>query len=150
MNKNCTHTWNATWKNVKNGSRCWICNQKGYYTIKNAEKYKDQWKTRKGLVYIIKCYNDSECFYKIGVTSLTVKYRFHSKSEMPYKYEIIKEIPLSIYEACYLETFLHDIHKAHSYKPTIKFEGYTECFSEILPGILNKSFDIINIIKKYT
>lgn len=43
-------------------------------------------------VYIIRCWNDSEEFYKIGKTFLSTKRRFQSKHEMPYNWEVVKEI----------------------------------------------------------
>lgn len=85
-------------------------------------------------LYIIKCYNEVENFYKIGITNKnTIEERFYHKSLMPYKYEIIKiieskEDPIYIYE---LERNLHKIHSSIKYEPKIKFAGSTECFSEI-------------------
>src|SRR5690606_15894237 len=43
-------------------------------------------------VYIIKCWNDDETFYKIGRTFMSVKKRFCSKKTMPYNYEILQEL----------------------------------------------------------
>lgn len=43
-------------------------------------------------VYIIRCWNDEEEFYKIGRTYVTVNRRFASKFDMPYNYEIIHVI----------------------------------------------------------
>src|SRR5690606_14342957 len=38
-------------------------------------------------VYVIKCWNDKETFYKIGRTFKTTSSRFKSRKEMPYNYE---------------------------------------------------------------
>ena len=43
-----------------------------------------------GVFYIIKCWNSQECFYKVGITSYSVKRRYNSKRDMPYNYEIIQ------------------------------------------------------------
>lgn len=43
-------------------------------------------------VYIIKCWNENEEFYKIGRTYSKISYRFKNKTALPYNYEIIKEI----------------------------------------------------------
>lgn len=81
-------------------------------------------------VYIIRCWNESEEFYKIGKTFTTVDSRFKLKSMMPYNYEIIT---VSIFEtsreASEYENSLQRINKKYSYKPNITFNGSNECFS---------------------
>lgn len=80
-------------------------------------------------VYIIKCWNQDEKFYKIGRTFRKVKDRFID-SNMPYNYEILKiEILKCSRDACKREKFLKDINE--KYKPKIKFKGYTECFKTL-------------------
>lgn len=86
-----------------------------------------------GTFYIIRCFNNEEEFYKLGITSRTVKqrYRFEDFKLMPYNYEIIQEIqdvPNNVWE---YEWFLKRYIKQQSihYVPKIKFDGYlTECF----------------------
>ena len=41
---------------------------------------------------VIRCFNENEEFYKIGITSSSIQHRYNSTSKMPYKYEIIQEI----------------------------------------------------------
>ncbi len=80
-------------------------------------------------VYIVRCYNDSESFYKIGRTMRSIKNRFLRPSVMPYKYELIKQIistPIEIYD---LEVNLHRLNAEFRYVPKITFPGSTECFS---------------------
>ena len=79
-------------------------------------------------MYVIKCFDNSEEFYKIGITSTSIKRRFHSFSSMPYSHEIIQEIKdvsINIYK---LEKLLHFLYKKHSYKPLKNFDGKEECF----------------------
>ena len=45
-----------------------------------------------GIFYILRCFNDTEEFYKLGITSQSIKARFNSKQKMPYKYEILQEV----------------------------------------------------------
>ena len=86
-----------------------------------------------GTFYIIRCFNNEEEFYKLGITSRTVKqrYRFEDFKLMLYNYEIIQEIqdvPNNVWE---YEWFLKRYIKQQSihYVPKIKFDGYlTECF----------------------
>ena len=89
-------------------------------------KYFDSFK-----VYIIKCFNDEEEFYKIGKTFQLIKRRFHAKKEMPYNYEVIKLIIGEAIEITDLEAQLKRVNKKHSYLPKIKFHGMYECFSSI-------------------
>jgi len=77
-------------------------------------------------LYIIKFFNNEELFYKIGITSKTIKHRFQ-KTKTPYLYEIIKEVhgdPGLIYD---LEKVLLRDTKEYSYSPESKFGGHTEC-----------------------
>ena len=80
--------------------------------------------------YILKCYNDEELFYKIGITSRTIKKRYKSKTLMPYLYEIEKEITGSAEQIWDMEKEYLRKLKGHKYVPKIKFDGYyTECFT---------------------
>jgi len=77
-------------------------------------------------VYIVRCYNDTEEFIKIGMTSKTVSQRF---KKIPYSYEIIKEIKGSSDFVYDKEKELHRLYSKHKYLPKIKFKGMFECFS---------------------
>lgn len=96
--------------------------------VKKAEKSKnfDSFK-----VYIIKCWNDNEEFYKIGRTFNTTNFRFKNKSRIPYNYEIIQEIIGSAKEIVNLELKLKKEHKIFKYIPKIKFNGMHECYNNI-------------------
>lgn len=80
--------------------------------------------------YIIKCFNDQEEFYKIGITSKPIKVRFCSKRSMPYNYTILKEIKADAETIWNIENNLKEKLKS-SYTPNIKFDGsLNECFSD--------------------
>lgn len=102
----------------------------GGYNKTNAERNIDIWKDIKAKVYTVKCSNEDELFYKIGITTKfdTID-RF--KCGFPYNIEILYNINTNLYDAVYIESFLHDTFNEMSYKPTIKFGGWTECFSEL-------------------
>lgn len=97
--------------------------------IKSAAKSKnfDSFK-----VYIIKCWNKDEEFYKIGRTFTSVRKRFDWKHLMPYKYKIIKIFVGEGKEIVELEQKLKSINKMNKYKPKIHFAGSCECFSKLL------------------
>ena len=81
-----------------------------------------------GILYVIRCFNETEEFYKIGITSLSINKRFSKVRDLPYLYEIVHEFqddPEIIYN---LETQLHKLFTPYSYKPLRPFKGSTECF----------------------
>lgn len=79
-------------------------------------------------VYIIRCYNKNEEFYKIGKTFTTIKQRFRDKKRLPYNYEVIK-VFINDYETISrLENKLHRKFKKYKYTPNLKFKGSNECF----------------------
>lgn len=77
-------------------------------------------------LYVIRCFNDSEEFVKIGITSRAINERFNHR--MPYSFEIIKEIKGSPDFIWNKEKEYHRLFKSKKYIPKIKFEGHTECF----------------------
>lgn len=83
-------------------------------------------------LYKIHCWNETESFYKIGITFLNIKSRF-MPSNMPYNYEIIDIIESDdggyIWD---LEKSLHRNHRIYSYIPQTEFGGMYECFSKLL------------------
>jgi hypothetical protein len=110
------------------GSGCNECGNESSGWTRTA--WKNVCKSRKGSLYIIKCWNEDEVFYKIGITSrATIQERFYHPLTMPYQYEIVEfrtyDDPLESWE---LERKLHNINKKHKYTPKIFFDGYSECF----------------------
>lgn len=103
-----------------------------------------------GHLYIIKCWNDSEEFYKIGITSQkNVRARFHGKF-MPYQYQFVS-LFISDAKTIYdFETLLHRALKAERYLPKISFKGETECFSIIsndVYAIIESNINSGNIVE---
>ena len=80
-------------------------------------------------VYIIKCWDENEEFYKIGRTFLSIIKRF--KNRLPYNYEIIKIIKGSAKDMYVLENNLKNINKHYKYIPLKKFGGNNECFKKL-------------------
>jgi hypothetical protein len=84
-------------------------------------------------LYLIKIYNESETFYKIGKTIHKIKRRFCGKNRLPYNYEIISEYKSEIGEIFDLEIELHKKYRNFKYLPKIKFKGSGECYNLDLP-----------------
>lgn len=128
-------------ENHMRGGRCRKCLSEN---ISNALKGKEgtcgytrsryiaQAGDREAYVYIIRCWNENEEFYKIGKTFLDIDKRF-TKGNICYNFEKVK---FHIGEAGYiydLENELHRKYKEFKYKPENWFAGHTECFNINLP-----------------
>ncbi len=134
--KNCNNNFYQKPKVHLLGSGCLVCNTKGW-TKTQWINYCDS-KKYSPLVYIIRCYNKTENFIKIGITAKSIKERFHNKKYFPYSYEIIKIIQGSPDFIWDKEQELHKLYKDYTYTPVINFGGYTECFNiSILNFILH-------------
>jgi len=129
--------YSQTPDNHINGSQgCPTCadilrSQNTGWTRTNFKQKCDKNNNGLGILYILECFNEQERFFKIGITSLSVKKRYKSKTSMPYAYRVIDEIigdPEFIYD---LETKLHNLNKQYKYIPNIPFGGHlTECFNK--------------------
>ena len=84
-----------------------------------------------GTLYVLKCFNSTECFYKVGITSNNVATRYQGKREMPYSYETLYEIILDADTIYDLENNLLKRLSNFKYQPIEFFDGHTECFSSI-------------------
>lgn len=111
----------------------WGCPDCGkQLTGRTKTKFKNSCKRNNGYgsLYLIRCFNENESFFKIGITSTKISHRF-SKCNMPYDYEIIsikKDDPSNTWDG---EKNLHKKLRKYKYKPLIGFAGETECFSII-------------------
>ena len=86
-----------------------------------------------GSLYVIQCYNEHESFYKIGITSNSLKERFKGRHRMPYKYKVLYLIEDNARYVFDLEVKLLALNKGSSHQPIKSFKGQTECFTTIKP-----------------
>lgn len=89
-----------------------------------------------GTLYLIRCFDSDESFFKIGITSQKMSHRF-APSHLPYKYEVLFQAVMLGANAWDKENEIHKKLKGVKYKPRIKFKGDGECFSEIYADILD-------------
>lgn len=85
-----------------------------------------------GILYVLRCWNDDEEFYKVGITCQSrILDRYHNKLRMPYNYEVIQEITDVNRKRIYkLEKEIKRKYKDFAYIPQISFDGSkSECFS---------------------
>ena len=88
----------------------------------------------RGLFYVIKCKLGKESFYKIGITSRSVKERYCSKGHLPYSYTTLYSIKDNADYIHKLEARVHVLLKEHHYTPRLEFKGSVyECFTTIKP-----------------
>jgi len=86
---------------------------------------------RKCTFYTLRCFNDQEEFYKIGITMRTIKKRYMGDVSMPYHYEIISEVFGEAGSIWDMEKDEKTKLKNFHYTPNIKFCGSkTECFTQ--------------------
>ncbi len=100
----------------------------GHWTKANYIKTADG---RECILYKLRCWDEAETFFKIGMTLEDVKKRFTGK-KIPYEYEVISETKGSAGFIWDLEKSEHRRHKEYSYLPNIQFNGYTECFEKLI------------------
>lgn len=120
--------------NFLNGSGCSRCSllDRGYSRSDFVSRCKRK-NNGVGNIYIIKCYNDSEVFYKVGISSTNIEGRYDSNKKMPYKYELVEEYSTEPEKAYDAENHVLKEMVGYSYQPSIQFKGKTECFSTLEP-----------------
>lgn len=84
-------------------------------------------KNNKTFFYVLRIFNESEEFIKIGITSRTINKRY--KNLKNYKLEIIKIIEDSPSKTFDMEKKILKENKMFKYLPKLPFEGWTECLS---------------------
>lgn len=89
-------------------------------------------------LYVIRCSNDKESFFKIGITCLTIKTRFKTKKRMPYHVEVVLLINKPADIIWDLEKNIHKKLSKYRYKPEIPFQGDSECFHTIPESTMNQ------------
>lgn len=110
------------------GIGCNSCVCFSRYNITVANRNKEEFKNKDAILYLVKVYNKEENFYKVGITTRTLKKRLLEVSKN-YKYNVEKLIYTNLYDAIYLETKILNSN-IEKYNPKIKFGGHTECFLE--------------------
>ena len=99
-------------------------------------------KNKQAYFYFIECIGDKESFFKIGITSRDVKYRF---KKFPYNIKVIKIINNTADIIWNLESKVKRYLYDFKYRPLIHFNGHTECFmcdqdkiNNIIQQVLNE------------
>lgn len=94
-------------------------------------------------VYIIVCFDENECFLKIGKTKNKINQRFCGVTKMPYNLIVLKVFEFKNDSLCSsFEKQLHKKYLKYSYQPAISFSGKTECFEYKLIKKIEKEFKV--------
>ena len=111
------------------GSGCRLCNFSENNFLKKSWLHRSP--NKLATFYIIKCFNENECFYKFGITINGVFVRYRQKNSMPYNYEIVRLVISSDREYVWnLEKRFEMFKAKNKYHPLIPFAGSrNECFS---------------------
>lgn len=100
-------------------------------------------------LYIIKCWDENEEFYKIGRTFIPLKKRFKNKKAMPYNWEVVEVFKSENARAvCEEEQQFKKCNSEFKYMPLKSFGGQYECFSDINPACLEHTKHIEEQWKK--
>lgn len=100
----------------------------GFYSQGYFANHPEQ-KSILGKLYFVKIYNDTEAFYKVGITKHGAYHRFYVDEKLPYSLEIIKEVEMPLYDAYCKEQILLEKYSDYYITPLIEFPGKTECLS---------------------
>jgi hypothetical protein len=100
------------------GCGCPLC-KSDKQRIRNAIRFEYTYPI--GTLYFLRCYNDSEVFLKIGITSRTIEKRYNTNSAMPYEYETLYEWTGDSKVVVGIEQKI--INQFVYYKPEIMFDG---------------------------
>jgi hypothetical protein len=106
-----------------------------YRDVRGNYWIKDKWVSicneRDATLYFLRCFDENENFYKVGITVNKIKERFAGNT-IPYNYEVLLEIKDSPEIIHDLESFYKKKLNKYRYKPKKVFAGSKyECFTKI-------------------
>jgi hypothetical protein len=87
-------------------------------------------KTSIGTLYLVRMRSSTECFLKLGITTTSLKRRFHSKAYRQYEITVIHTINTFVKTLVDAEETAQLQYSHYRYRPNTSFGGYTECFKE--------------------
>lgn len=98
----------------------------GHLRFKNSPSLKD----KPGVLYVVRIWNDTEQFLKVGITVESLEKRFSSlKGLAGYEHEVVATTARTAYEVFLLEQDIKAKMKKKKHRPEHKFPGHTECFT---------------------
>jgi len=114
---------------LHNRSGCPMCSYRDYeggYGIKRFANHPEI-KNNPAVLYVVRVHNDQETFVKVGITQKTIDERLTGR--LPYSYDVIGTVSGRLYNLFLVEQAVKKQLKLQKYRPSIKFNGHTECFN---------------------
>ena len=106
---------------------CPLCSKENNgFICKDYFSLKPEMKDIPCKVYLLKFSGNDEEFYKVGITRQKLSERTR---KIPYTLIESKVIETTFYEAYEIEKELKQKIKSKKYRPKIKFDGWSECFT---------------------
>lgn len=111
-------------------NECFLENGAVYYSLKSAKLNKDKWLKKEAIFYVVNLYNNEENFFKIGITTKSLKRRFGKSFEKKTGYTINEVFiqKTNLYNAFMKENNIIKNMREYRYIPRTTFGGVTECF----------------------
>lgn len=122
--------FSQSYANHNSGKGCPVCSREFSPRFKSGF-VKSYLSKNYASLYLIRCFNETENFYKIGITTKPISRRFSGESSLPYSFEVIYlhiDTGGNVWD---LELALHKKYKQLKYIPAIPFGGMYECFTYI-------------------
>lgn len=94
-------------------------------------------------LYILRCFNETESFFKIGKTFVNLNRRYDCVSALPYRYIIEFQLFGDARTISELEVLLLSKYKEYKYVPAINFHGNTECIQ------IPENYNIQELVNNY-
>ena len=115
------------------GKGCKLCGNLSK-TVFSLSDFKKACERHRGIgtFYILRCFNNYESFYKVGITSKTIKERYSNSVTMPYNFEIVQEFTGDPFVVFNLELKVKSfiLKNTLQYSPKLAFSGSSkECYS---------------------
>lgn len=115
---------------IHNRSGCPTCSYKDYeggYGKKRFDNHPEL-KTVRGMLYVLRIFNENEQFIKVGITQKSIFERFNVNNRLPYLYEELYTEIGDLYDMFVKEQHIKKHFKRYKYIPVLKFNGHSECF----------------------
>ncbi len=121
------------------------CPKCGKYTSYKRSSYIERCENGRANLYLLKCFNEDEVFFKVGITNRDIKRRYKNKVDMPYEFTVLQFANNDAGKVWDTEKKLNKLLKEFLYTPKIEFGGSkTECFSFLTQDV-EKVFDDLTL-----
>ncbi len=121
------------------GRGCTKCGYESLYNGFGRSDFKRAAEGKQSTLYLIRVFDSTEEFLKVGITTRSIKARFRD-GYLPYSYDLVYTESSLYSDYIYnKESYLKNIFKLEKYRPKKTFCGHTECINiSALSHIMSK------------